>query len=462
MSNTVPISEQSKSIIYQYPLIKQRSDMGFVELRKYTDNWRTFERVWMYNYTVRDLLKQGIINSYYIFASSSELQSYKAGQGSHASMYPSAAANGVFDDIIHSIPDTPVWISAVAGDKEVTVKWTVPPSNESPILSYTITSYDISNNQINTIVSSSPPSSPSPLPSLPSEAGQVATYIMTSLNNGTAYRFTIYATNNIGNSLTSGFTTWVKPTAVPDPPTAFIVFQGDNSFNASWTVPFNEGSVITRYAITVCDASNNPIYDGSHNLIYDASNNPIHDASNNPIYDNSNNLIQIIFINTITQGNTATYNIPAIIKYKYDASGNHLQYSLNLGTLYSFKISAFNIMGSSPLVALMSPVKFIRVPVNAPTNLSATYSNVDTTLTFTFTQIQEDLSMSTSYTFTSDPVGVFRTVIASATVVDVNGNIVASVKGVPPTTYTFTVYASAYSLGNSPASLPSNSVIVTA
>jgi hypothetical protein len=118
------------------------------------------------------------------------------------------------------------------------------------------------------------------------------------------------------------------------------------------------------------------------------------------------------------------------------------------------------MIGSSLIVTLVKPVEFVRVPIYAPINLSATYSTVDTAITFLFRQEDAiDRDMSTSYTFTSDPVGVYRTVLASTTT-DVGGIITASIKGVPNNTYTFTVYASAYNLGNSPSSSASNQVQV--
>ena len=409
--------------------------MAYTELRKYTDDWQKFQQIWMYNYTVRDLLKTGANVSYYVFESSAERKSYKAGQSSHVAMYPNAAAKGVFNDIQHTIPDTPVFISVVAGDASVTLTWAVPASNESPILSYTITAYDASNNGISKVVTGST--------TLPN------TVNFTGLVNGISYRFTIYATNDIGNSYTSSFTNAVIPTTIPEQPTAFVVFQENNYFTTQWLVPLNGGSSITSYVLTLCDASNNILRDVSNNILRDASNNILRDASNNILRDLSNNIIQNIIrdadvLNTkqglLVVTDAAGVQVPYTI-------GEPIASNLVIGNYYSFKLLTRNAAGDSLITTLAAPVQFIKIPTQAPEWVAGSdvvYNPLEDRLTFTFTQTADDRNMTTSYTFSSIPVAIERSVtIQNTRTANVGGviQVVASIVGIPDNTYIFTVYA---------------------
>jgi len=432
MANNIPISDKSKSILYEYPQIKKRNDMSYTELRKYTDDWQTFDRVWMYNYTVRDLLKTGANVSYYIFVDVAERKSYKSGQSSHVSMYPEAAALGVFNDVPHTIPDTPEWTNIVPGDRIVTLSWTIPASNESPILSYTITSYDVSNNEISQTI-----------PSL------VNTWEFNNLVNGKSYRFTIYATNDIGNSTVSAFSNLVTPKTIPEQPTAFVVFQENHYFTTQWLVPADGGSAITSYLLTLCDASNNILRDVSNNILRDASSNILRDASNNILRDVSNNIIQndirdVDVLNT-KQGlfivtNTAGVQVPYTI-------GEPIASNLVIGNYYSFKLLARNVEGDSLITTLSAPVRFIEIPKNAPIWVAGSdvvYNPLEDRLTFKFTQTVDDRNMTTSYTFSSIPVAIERSaLVQNTTATNVNGviQVVTSIVGIPDNTYTFTVYA---------------------
>ena len=95
----VVISDAALSIICLYPLVKRRMDMGFLEYINYTDNWNIFNRVWAYNYTVRELRTAGGNEGYYQFVTDSERISYVNGRTSHIAAYPAAAATGAFNNI---------------------------------------------------------------------------------------------------------------------------------------------------------------------------------------------------------------------------------------------------------------------------------------------------------------------------------------------------------------------------
>lgn len=405
--------------------------MSYTELRKYTDDWQTFDRVWMYNYTVRDLLKIGANVSYYVFEDVAERRSYRAGQASHVAMYPDAAAKGVFNDIQHTIPDTPTWNTVIYKNASVELTWSIPPSNESPITSYTITSYDVSNN---TISQTAP--------------GSKNLWIFTGLTNGASYRFRIFSSNDIGNSPISDYSISVIPKTFPEQPTGFSVFQGDNCYTTQWLVPYNGGSPITSYILTLLDVNNNTMYDTSNNLIQNIISEA--DVLNTP---------EGLLIVTDSNKNFRPY-----------VMGQPIQSNLVIGNSYSFAVSSKNLVGESDITTLVSPVRFIRSPINAPVWVAtndAVYDPAADKLTFTFRQTAEDRNMTSSYRFISNPDAIDRTVpVENTTSTDVGGviQVVAFIKNIPSNTFRFTVYAFNISTTDSTKKIsdpPSSAVIVS-
>jgi hypothetical protein len=94
-------------------------------------------------------------------------------------------------------PTAPTGVSATAGNASATVAWTAPPTGSSPIARYTVTPYIGSAAQTPTTVSGSPPA---------------ASATITGLTNGTAYTFTVSATNEVGTGPASAASNAVTPT----------------------------------------------------------------------------------------------------------------------------------------------------------------------------------------------------------------------------------------------------------
>ncbi|MGO9205291.1 MAG: fibronectin type III domain-containing protein, partial [Candidatus Limnocylindrales bacterium] len=91
-----------------------------------------------------------------------------------------------------TVPGAPTGVAATAGNAQATVTFTPPTSNGgSPITSYTVTS----------------------APGSKTATGTGSPITVTGLTNGTAYTFTVYATNAVGNGLPSAASNSVTPTA---------------------------------------------------------------------------------------------------------------------------------------------------------------------------------------------------------------------------------------------------------
>jgi uncharacterized protein (TIGR02145 family) len=133
-----------------------------------------------------------------------------------------------------TVPDAPTIGTAVAGNAQATVSFTVPSSDGgSAITGYTVTS------------------SPAPAVGLGTWTGTGTSITATGLTNGTPYTFTVVATNAVGNSVPSSASNSVTPATVPDAPTIGTAVAGNNQATVSFTTPSSDGgSAITGYTVT--------------------------------------------------------------------------------------------------------------------------------------------------------------------------------------------------------------------
>src|SRR5205085_6291348 len=108
-----------------------------------------------------------------------------------------------------AVPGAPGSVSAARGDASATVTWTAPQSDGgSPILSYEVTA--------------------APGGATASTTGALMASV-TGLTNGTAYTFTVRATNAVGQGSASSPSSAVTPAAVPGAPAGVSATAGVRS-----------------------------------------------------------------------------------------------------------------------------------------------------------------------------------------------------------------------------------------
>ncbi len=269
-----------------------------------------------------------------------------------------------------SVPNAPTSVSATSGNGSVVVAFAAPANNGgSTITGYTVTA--------------------SPDGATCSATGTTSCTV-TSLTNGTAYTFTVHATNAVGNSVESSVSASVTPATVPDPPTNVSVTRGNGSANVNWTAPaITGGAAISGYVVTSSPGGR-----------------------------------------TCATSGVASCVVTGLVN----------------GSAYTFSVYATNSVGNSTASSVSAPVTPATVP-DPPTGVSA---------------IRGNGSVSVNWT---DPANAGGDTITGYVVTASPGGATVSCAAVPcaftglanGTAYTFTVHAT-NSVGNSAESSASNTV----
>lgn len=158
------------------------------------------------------------------------------------SVFPLADAAGNTERSFHAAPagltivTTPDQVpsavakpDAVRGDQSAGIAWNAASGNGSPVTGYTVTS--------------------SPESKTCTTEGALTCEVV-GLANGTAYTFTVTATNSVGTSAPSPASDPVTPAAVPSAPAKPSAVRGNAQATVSWSAPASNGSAITGYAVT--------------------------------------------------------------------------------------------------------------------------------------------------------------------------------------------------------------------
>jgi uncharacterized protein (TIGR02145 family) len=139
----------------------------------------------------------------------------------------SSASGSVTPGTVPGAPTSPV---ATAGNAQASVAFNASASTGgSAITGYTVTS------------------SPGSFIAI----GAGSPLVVTGLSNGTAYTFTVVATNSAGNSVASAPSGAVTPRTVPGAPTNPVASAGNAQASVTFTAPASTGgSTITGYTVT--------------------------------------------------------------------------------------------------------------------------------------------------------------------------------------------------------------------
>jgi putative cell wall-binding protein len=364
-----------------------------------------------------------------------------------------------------TVPGAPRSVTAVAGDASAVVSWLAPSSDgDSPITSYTVTS------------------SPGNRTATTNGAGRSAT--VTGLTNGTAYTFTVTATNAEGTGPASAPAPPVTPATVPSAPRNPSATAGDRSATVRWSAPSSTGgATITAYQVTatpggavvttsgsarsatVSNLTNGIAYTFTVTATNAAGTGPA-SAATAPVTPNGvpgapTNVAAVAGDErvTVTWSPPTTTGGSAISSYTVTASPGGRSASTNgsgrsatvtgltNGTAYTFTVRATNSQGTGPAASPPAAVTPYGEP-RAPTGVTATAG--DRSATVRWTAPSANGSPITSYRVTASPGTRTATVGGSTTTATVTG----LTNG---TSYTFRVTAT-NARGTGPASAPSNSV----
>ena len=361
-----------------------------------------------------------------------------------------------------SAPGVPTGVNAVAGNTQVTVSWSAPANTGgTAITGYTVTS---SGGQVSTTTGAT-------------------TTTVTALTNGTAYTFTVTATNAIGMSIASSSSVAVTPLTVPGPPTSVTATAGNGQASIWWAAPSNTGgSAITGYSVTSTPGSLTATTTGATTVMVPGLTNgtaytftvtATNSSGTSPASSASTSITPAATVPVAptgvaaTAGNTqasvwwtasANAGSSPITEYTVTSSPGSLTATttgatsvmvpgLTNGTTYTFTVTAKNASGlSTASRASTDVIPLSLVPV-APTGVTASAGNTQVAVWWEPSH-NAGGSAITGYTVTATPGGLTTTVIGVTTS---SANISGLTNGTP---YTFTVTAN-NSLGNSTASTPS-------
>jgi hypothetical protein len=279
------------------------------------------------------------------------------------------------------VPDAPSNVSAARGDSSASVSWTTPVTDGGSA----ITGYTVTVSSGGTVACSSSPCT------------------VAGLTNGTAYTFTVHATNVMGDSVESAPSGAVTPAAVPDPPTNISAVAGSGSASVSFIAPVNSGgSPITGYTVTVSPGSSTVPCSASPCAVTGLTNGTVYTFSvhaTNAIGDSLETASVSVTPATVSDPPTgvaaSALDSAATVSWATpvsDGGSSITGYTVTVspggvavpcsgspctvtglanGTAYTFTVHATNAVGDSPESAATAPVTPTRISPPASTTTSA-------------------------------------------------------------------------------------------
>jgi 5'-nucleotidase len=157
------------------------------------------------------------------------------GVGNSAASEPS---NSVTPTAPTTVPGAPTGVSAVPGDRRLTVSWTAPASTGGAA----ITDYVVQYRRVGA----------STWTTAPDGVSTATTAVVTGLTNGTAYQVRVAAVNSVGQSTFAQAAASQTPRTKPAAPGRPTGTAGNKRVALRWTAPGNTGgAAITDYVVQV-------------------------------------------------------------------------------------------------------------------------------------------------------------------------------------------------------------------
>jgi large repetitive protein len=369
---------------------------------------------------------------------------------------------------VPTVPGAPTGVSATSfANTQSVVSWN-PPASDGGI---TITGYRVTSSPGNrscTTTSTAP-------------ATPATTCTVTGLTNGTAYTFTVTATNAIGTGLPSAPSAAATPAAVPGIPTIGTATAGNGQASVTFSTPATNGTPITGYTVTsnpggiaatcatspcvVTGLTNGTAYRFS--VVANSAAGPSGSSNYTPYvtpvgppgaptgvtatsYANAQSVVN--WAAPGSGGSTITgYTVTSSPGLKTCTTTGALSCTvsgLTNGISYTFTVTATNAKGPGPASAPSAPATPATVP-GAPTGVTAVAGYQQGTVSWTAPASNGGAPI-TGYTVTATGGRTCSTSTTSCIVTGLTNG----------TSYTFTVVATNVP-GNSPPSATSNSVVPT-
>ncbi len=367
--------------------------------------------------------------------------------------------NGVAPFTPAAVPGQPTSVAGTPGNTQVPVTWAAPAANGSTITSYTATS------------------SPGGLTCTTATLGCT----VTGLTNGTAYTFTVTATNGMGAGAVSAASASITPRTVPGAPTGVTATAANASAPVSWTAPVsNGGSAITGYTVTSTPGSLTcttatlgcTVSGLTNGTAYTFTVTATNAAGAGSASSASNSVTPATVPGAPTGVTAAAGNASAAINWSAPASTGGAAISgytataspggatcttatlgctvtgLTNGTPYTFTVTATNWAGTGASSSASGAATPYTIP-GAPSGVSATGGNTQAVVTWSAAATNG--AVITGYTITSSP--------GSKTCTWTTGPLTCTVTGLTNgTSYTFTATATNLA-GTGSASSPSAAVV---
>jgi predicted RNA-binding protein with TRAM domain len=126
-----------------------------------------------------------------------------------------------------AVPDPVIQIELTPGDDQISINFTPPNDNGSPIIQYGANCTDGNGGHV--------------------DIEPAAPLVVTGLTNGTTYQCIVVAQNINGTSDSFAYAPSATPAAVPDAPNQPNIIAGDAQISVAFAAPNNNGNAITRY-----------------------------------------------------------------------------------------------------------------------------------------------------------------------------------------------------------------------